>query len=67
MKKQKSAFIGWTNTRRVVIGATEDRYDKNVPVTKVYLTRWHALVAVGQILAAIVHTTIDSIVHRGES
>lgn len=67
MEKQKAAFIGWTNTRRVVIGTTEDRCDKNVPITKVYLTRWHALVAVGQILGAIVNTTIDSIIHKGES
>ena len=67
MKKQKAAIIGWTNTRRVIIGTTEDRYDKNVPVTKVYFTRRHALVAVSRILAAIVHTTIDSIIHRGES
>lgn len=67
MKKQKAAFIGWTNTKRVVIGAAEDWCDKNVPVTKIYLTRWHALGAVCQILAAIVNTTIDSIIHREES
>lgn len=67
MEKTKSAFIGWTNTNRVVIGTTEDRNDKNVPMTKVYLNQWHAFCAAMQILAAIVNTTIDSIVHRGES